>query len=265
MTQNAQSKPQQQEVVEKKQNAVVDAGLFEADASLGLQDLQQDDLATPRIKILMNGSEELEADEKLKMGQIYNNVTGEAVDGKEGIIVVPCAYQRKYAEWLPTRGKGNPPVNTYNADSDILTKTTRNKDDNKDYLENGNYIETNANHFVIVYDPKTGVGSPALITMKSTQLKKSRKWNSMMLNIRVAGSKGPFNPPSFSHMYKLTVKKEDNDKGKWFGWDIELVGPVQDKNLYEQAKLFHASIKSGDIQATPEQDQDSPGTTQTPF
>ena len=41
--------------------------------------------------------------------------------------------------------------------------------------------------------------------------------------------------------------------------------PVQDKNLYEQAKLFHASIKSGDIQATPEQEQDSPGTTQTPF
>ena len=52
MTQNAQSKPQQQEVVEKKQNAVVDGGLFEADASLGLQDLQQEDLATPRIKIL---------------------------------------------------------------------------------------------------------------------------------------------------------------------------------------------------------------------
>ena len=40
----------------------------------------------------------------------------------------------------------------------------------------------------------------------------------MMLNIRVAGSKGPFNPPSFSHMYKLTADKEDNDKGKWFGW-----------------------------------------------
>ena len=53
------------------------------------------------------------------------------------------------------------------------------------------------------------MASEALITMKSTQLKKSRKWNSMMLNIRIPGSNGPFNPPSFSHMYKLKVKKED--------------------------------------------------------
>ena len=265
MTQNAQTKPQQQEVVEKKNTSIVEVGAFEADASLGLQDLQQDDLATPRIKILMNGSDELEANENLKMGQIYNNVTGDAFDGKEGIIVVPCAYERQYAEWLPTRGKGNPPQTTYDANSDILTKTTRSKEDNKDYLENGNYIETNANHFVIVYDSKTGVGSPALITMKSTQLKKSRKWNSMMLNIRIPGSNGPFNPPSFSHMYKLKVKKEDNDKGKWFGWEIELVGPVTNMDLYNQAKLFHTSIKSGEVQAKPEQDQESSGTTQTPF
>jgi len=265
MTQNAQTKPQQQEVVEKKNTAVVDLASFEADASLGLQGLQQDDLKTPRIKILMNGSDELEADENLKMGQIYNDVTGEAVDGKEGIVVIPCAYQRQYAEWHPTRGQGKPPVNTYGADSDILTKTTRSKEDNKDWLENGNYIETNANHFVIVYDLKTGTGTPALITMKATQLKKSRKWNSMMLNLVIPGSKGPFNPPSFSHMYKLTVLKEKNDKGNWFGWDIQLVGPVTDMELYNQAKVFHSSIKAGDIQAKPEQDQESSGTTQTPF
>ena len=83
----------------------------------------------------MNGSDELEANENLKMGQIYNNVTGDAFDGKEGIIVVPCAYQRQYAEWLPTRGKGNPPQATYDANSDILTKTTRNKEDNKENLK----------------------------------------------------------------------------------------------------------------------------------
>lgn len=86
-----------------------------------------------------------------------------------------------------------------------------------------------------------------------------------MLNLVIPGSKGPFNPPSFSHMYKLKVKKEDNEKGKWFGWDIELVGPVTDMELYNQAKVFHSSIKSGDIQAKPEQDQESSGTTQTPF
>ena len=72
------------EVVEKKVDAVVPMTDFEADASAGLQGLTNEDLATPRLKILMNGSEELEANEELKMGQIYNTVTGEAYDGKEG-------------------------------------------------------------------------------------------------------------------------------------------------------------------------------------
>jgi hypothetical protein len=66
-------------------------------------------------------------------------------------------------------------------------------------------------------------------------------------------------------MYKLKVKKEDNEKGKWFGWEIELVGPVTNMELYNQAKLFHTSIRSGEVKAKPEQDQESSGTTQTPF
>jgi hypothetical protein len=216
MTDNAQKKPQQ-EVVEKKVDAVVAMTDLESDAGAGLGGLTNEDLATPRLKILMNGSEELDKDDNLKMGQIFNTVTGQAYDGKEGIVVVPCAYQRQYAEWLP--------------------------------------VETNANHFVILYDQKTGVGSPALITLKATQLKKSRKWNSMMLNIRVPGSKGPFNPPSFSHMYSLKVKKEDNEKGKWFGWEIDLLGPVTDMQLYNEAKVFHKSIAAGEVTAKPEQDQ----------
>ena len=254
MTDNAQKKPQQ-EVVEKKVDAVVAMTDLESDAGAGLGGLTNEDLATPRLKILMNGSEELDKDDNLKMGQIFNTVTGQAYDGKEGIVVVPCAYQRQYAEWLPVRGKNQPPVNVYDANSDILSKTTRNKEDNRDYLENGNYVETNANHFVILYDQKTGVGSPALIPLKATQLKKSRKWNSMMLNIRVPGSKGPFNPPSFSHMYSLKVKKEDNEKGKWFGWEIDLLGPVTDMQLYNEAKVFHKSIAAGEVTAKPEQDQ----------
>ena len=81
MTNNAQKKPQQ-EVVEKKVDALIPMSDLEADASAGLGGLTNEDLATPRLKILMNGSEELESNEDLKMGQIFNTVTGEAYDGK---------------------------------------------------------------------------------------------------------------------------------------------------------------------------------------
>ena len=43
----------------------------------------------------------------------------------------------------------------------------------------------------------------ALISMKSTQLKISRKWNSMMAGIKMKGKNGMFTPASFSHEYKL--------------------------------------------------------------
>ena len=43
------------------------------------------------------------------------------------------------------------PVNVYPADSDIMSKTTRG-DDGKDRLENGNYIEETASHYVMVVE-----------------------------------------------------------------------------------------------------------------
>ena len=78
MTDNAQKKPQQ-EVVEKKVDAVLAMTDLESDAGAGLGGLTNEDLATPRLKILMNGSEELDKDDNLKMGQIFNTVTGQAL------------------------------------------------------------------------------------------------------------------------------------------------------------------------------------------
>ena len=76
----------------------------------------------------------------------------------------------------------------------------------------------------------------------------------MMLNLKIQGSKGPFTPPSYSHKYKLKVVKEKNDLGTWYGWDVERVGPVESKSVYEMAKSFAGSIKSGEVKAKPDQD-----------
>ena len=42
-------------------------------------------------------------------------------------------------------------LNVYSSDSDIMSKTTRG-DDGKDRLENGNYIEETASHYVTVVE-----------------------------------------------------------------------------------------------------------------
>jgi hypothetical protein len=166
---------------------------------------------------------------------------------------------RQYIEWAP-RGSGTgAPLHIYPATSDILSKTRREPGDNKDYLDNGNYIENTANHYVMVLDANN-VPSPALITMKSTQLKKSRKWNSMMAAVKIPGKNGLFTPPMYSQIYLLTTQGESNDKGKWFGWEIERIGSVEDAGVYMAAKQFAQSINAGEVKVKHEGDEPSTGT-----
>tara|TARA_R100000231_G_scaffold22099_2_gene21193 strand:- start:829 stop:1605 length:777 start_codon:yes stop_codon:yes gene_type:complete len=234
---------------------------MELDASSGLENISQDDLATPRLKVLMQLSPELEEVENAKAGMIFNTVTNDLYDGSKGIRVLPCAYQRQYVEWAD-RGQGSgAPINVFDASSDILTKTTRD-DNNKDRLENGNYVETCGNHYVLLVTDD-GDATPALITMKATQLKKSRKWNSMLLNLKLKGKNGLFTPPSYSHYYNLKTVKEGNDKGNWYGWEISREETLQDANLYSMAKTFAESVSKGEVKVKYE--QEAATSEQTPF
>jgi len=88
-----------------------------------------------------------------------------------------------------------------------------------------------------------------LISMKSTQLKISRKWNSMMSGIKLKGKAGLYTPASFSHIYKLKTTQMSNDKGTWFGWEVSKVGPITDASTYQQAKAFSESISKGAVKA----------------
>ena len=237
--------------------------VMEEDANSGLQNISQDDLATPRLKVLMQLSPELEDLENAKAGMIYNTVTNELYDGSSGIKVLPCAYQRQYVEWAD-RGQGSgAPINVFDSTSDILTKTTRD-DNNKDRLENGNYIETCGNHYILLVE-NNGNATPAVITMKATQLKKSRKWNSMMLNLKLNGKNGLFTPPSYSHYYRLKTMKEGNDKGNWYGWEISRESQLEDANLYAIAKGFADSVTKGERKVKYEEDNSSTDSNKTPF
>ena len=236
--------------VTEKKSAGLPANMFEDDAAKGLGAIGQEDLALPFLKILGQLSPEVNKRdgkyvEGAEPGMIFNSVSGELYDGVKGINVIPCFYKLEYIEWKD-RGEGlGAPVAIYDSSSDIMSKTT--PDANyKDRLPNGNYIEKTASHFVIVSGDSP---STALISMKSTQLKISRKWNSMMSGIKMKGANGMFTPASFSHIYKLKTTQMSNDKGTWFGWEVSKVGPVTEKGLYDQAKGFSDSISKGSVKA----------------
>ena len=180
-------------VAEKVTAGALAINIFEADANKGVGNLTQEDLALPFLKILGQLSPEVnKRDGKYvqgaEPGMIYNSVTGELFDGVEGVEVTPCHYKLEYIEWQD-RGEGSgAPVAIHSSSSDIMSKTTRDAS-YKDRLPSGNYIEKTASHFVIV---NSNSPSTALIAMKSTQLKISRKWNSMMSSIKMKGKDGLF-------------------------------------------------------------------------
>ena len=83
--------------------------------------------------------------------------------------------------------------------------------------------------------------------MKSTQLKVSRNWNSMMNTLKLKGKNGLFTPASYSHVYNLKTVQQSNEKGTWFGWNVAMIGPVQDENVYEAAKAFASSMRNVEV------------------
>jgi hypothetical protein len=234
------------DVALKKETSMALVSTFEEDAHGGFDGMGQEDFALPFLRLLTATSPEVGEVDGAMPGMVYNTVTGQLCDGKKGISVIPCAYVRQYIEWAPRGSGSGGPVAMYPATSDILSKTHREPGDNRDYLDNGNYIENTANHYVMVLD-ENGVPSPALIVMKSTQLKKSRKWNSMMMSVKLSGKNGLYTPPMYSQVYRLTTVSESNDKGKWYGWEVERVGSVEDGGVYNTAKEFASSIKAGNV------------------
>ena len=245
---------EQRDITIKKQAQVPSNSLFEADAKLGLENMDQDDLALPFLKLLQNSSDETKKKHSsyvdgAEPGMFYNTVTKKLYDGAKGIEVIPCFYKLTFPEWAPFERREGRPVSP-DRGADVLSQTKKDAS-GKDVLSNGNIIIKTANHFIIILT-ESGIDK-ALVAMKSTQLKVSRGWNSMMKSISEKGKNGTFNPPSFSHIYQLR-SAEVTGNFTWYGYNVKLLRKVDNVDLYQQAKSFHTSIKGGQGKAAEKDD-----------
>ena len=150
---------------DKKEVATREAGGAVANINLeqfadqGFENVDSKSLALPFLKILGQLSPQVTQGDsqfipEARPGMIFNTVTNQLYDGQKGISVVPCFYKLEYIEWRDRGQEGSSaPVNIYPSDSDIMSKTTRD-DKNKDRLENGNYVEETASHYVLIVEDK---------------------------------------------------------------------------------------------------------------
>lgn len=210
----------------------------------GFENVNQEDLGIPFLTILQKGNPQIDRDHKdyatkhidgAEVGDIINTVANVVVaSAGEPLEFIPCTFQKLYMEWTP-REKGGGLVKTHTS-SQILLDCQRN-DRGQDVLPNGNLIVTTAYFYgIAIID---GDRTSCVIGMSSTQLKKSKQWLNMMMNIKMTRPDGTrYTPPMFSHSYMLSSTPEKNEKGSWRGWLIQPGNLVKDPTIIADAITY---------------------------
>lgn len=224
---------------------------MESDAGMGLENLSAKDFAIPFLGLLQSLSPQTQRGPNqivgASAGDIFNPVNQKVIPGDQGMLVIPCAYQMKWVEWTPRESGGG--FVRYHESEAVLDSCSRN-DKNFDILPNGNSVIPTAYYYVLIVHPD-GMTEKAILPMPRTQLKKARKWNSIIATLKVRGKAGLYTPPMFSHIYLLTTTLESNKVGTWFTWQVAVQGPITDANLYQEAKDFSKDIQTGTVKAAP--------------
>jgi len=225
---------------------------FSADAGAGLEQADSESYAIPFLSILQGLSPQIETVEGARPGLFINTVTDQI---SKTVRVIPCSYTRRYLQWAPRsegggfRGEHQP--------KDVETgKVGQRGDDGRFYIGD-DLLKDTRSHYVLV-ETEDGNWSPAMLSLSSTQIKKSKRWMSMIQGIKMGEGDAKFTPPMFSHVYELGTVKEENSEGSWWGLTVKLDGPVTDAVVYAEARAFSQEVAQGRIKTETE-------TTETGF
>lgn len=249
---------------------------FEADSGRGMEGADAESYAIPFITVLQSNSPQVDeasgsAVEGAKAGMLFNTVTGKMYDGKAGLLMIPCAFRRVFLRWGPRSGEG---AGFKGEHSPEHVAAARDSGDIVEHegrlytpLENGTVNEKRCdrwsdtrNHYVLVLDPESGFWSPALLSLASTQIKKSRNLMAALHDVKFRRADGTaYTPATFANMVRITTQPESNDKGNWFGVTLAIDGKVSDPAAYAAARAFHQTVSKGAVAANYEAAADAAG------
>lgn len=227
------------EVAEKKETAL--ARVPEQSFNGGFGEASADDFAVPYIRVIQSGSPQVKKkDEKYiegaEAGMFFNTVSLETFS--DAIRVVPCFFAKSCLEFN-LREKGGGLVAVHPADYPKRVRTQKD-DSNRVLTQDGTQLVDCRSYYCLMLrddaDPE-----PVVISMTSTQLKKSRSW---LFNLQ------KYNAEDISAgTWKITTIEERNAKGEWWGLVIGLEGATPE-DIHADAVRFGQAVQSGMVQAT---------------
>jgi len=234
------------------------AAMFAADSGAGMEGTSVESFAIPFLMILQKSSPQVDEAsganiDGAKAGMLYENISGQLIDGKEGVTIIPCAYRRVFLRWSESKGfQGEitpEEVNNMRGRGELVEIKGKlyvaDKEGKADADESDRVVDAR-NHYAMIIDRKTGSFRQALLSLGSTQIKKSRALMTALASVKIPGT--TTTPATFANVVKVTTVPESNDKGTWFGWKFELDGFVESAELYAAAKHFHKAVTKGEVE-----------------
>lgn len=239
----------------EKGGALVDASMFKEDAQKGLEGADKDSFAIPFLKILQPMSPEVteESVDGAKAGLFINSVS-QALH--QEVVVIPVAFSRRFVQWTP-RDQGGGMVGQFTK-SEVEDKVKAGDfvRDGRDIVpKDGTMLKDTRYHYVLMLEDNQW--QQAIIAMDSTQIKRSKRWMSMISQWKMTLHGETFNPPSYARRYILSSEKEKNDKGTWHSFIVSAGDDIEEKALYQMAKDFNAQISAGNVEVKYEKQENT--------
>ena len=238
------------QVAQKKTTEVVVSELekmLEADSGVGLENITTEDMQIPFLRIIQALSPQLQKDDPMyikgaEQGAIFNTVSQEVYKQDEGITIVPAFFEKKFLEFQ-LRSSGGGFVRELAADDKDIAMT--NREGTIEMLPNGNELVRTHQHLVIATSADGSI-APSVLDMKKTQLKVSRRWNTLKNSARLpSGALMPI----YGTAWQLTTVSEANDQGKWFNYKLDRCTEItpQIEKMMLEARLMYQGVSKGEV------------------
>lgn len=188
------------DIVKKEPAMLAEYSAFENEMAVDAQDLVLGKVLT------MQGLSALVADDKAKIGEIRDSLTGQLLAGKGETMELICFHPFK--NWV---------INVDGQFDSIVPFTPENANWEWEEVVNGkklNRLLTLNYYCLSPADIAKGEAFPRLISFRSTAYKTGKKLESMRLRY------AKFKKPLASKVFSLTTVAKENEKGKWLIPDV---------------------------------------------
>ena len=196
------------------------------------------DISFPKLW-LMQGLSDAVSDGKAKMGDFLNSATGEIIaDSTTGVNIIPIHMTKiSYISKLDTAsGK-------YEFAYSKPVLTVEEEKLPWDFEENGQKFKRDlARVFYVLLESDPTI--PFIISLRGTSAKTGQKLATQMYIMNKMQAPNAFFPAIST--IKVTGKKDKNDKGTFFVWDISPVSKTKPE-LIEAASNWYSVVKQMDI------------------